>query len=247
MTVYFIGTGPGAADLITLRGREILSRCRVGFYPGSMTPVELLAHCPTGATRTDTARMTLDEVMTQILAAHARGTDVVRLCSGDPSLYSTVAEQVRVLDRAGVPYEMVPGVSAFAASAAVLGRELTVPGVGQSLIITRAARPGSMPAGETLANFARTGATLAVYLVINHLEDVAAQLLPHYGAHCPAAVVAAATQPGQHIVRSTLTSIAAEVRAAGAGRLATLLVGRALQAHGFPDSVLHSTARHWSA
>ncbi|RSO05282.1 precorrin-4 C(11)-methyltransferase [Streptomyces sp. WAC 05379] len=248
MTVYFIGAGPGAADLITIRGREVLGRCGVCLYPGSMTPIGLLTHCPPDATRIDTASLSLDEVMSSILEAHEEGVDVARLCSGDPSLYSTVAEQMRVLDKSGVPHEMVPGVSAFAASAAVLGRELTVPGVGQSLIITRArSRSGSMPAGETLTNFARTGATLAVYLVINHLEDVVAELLPHYGGECPAAAVAMASQPGETVVRSTLSCIASDVRAAGMARLATLLVGRTLEAEGFACSALHSAARDWSA
>jgi precorrin-4/cobalt-precorrin-4 C11-methyltransferase len=183
MTVYFVGAGPGAADLITVRGRELLGRCGLCLYPGSMTPTDLLASCPPGATLVDASNLPLGEAVARIVAAHRRGVDVVRLCSGDPSLYSTVAEQMRVLDKEDVPHAVVPGVSAFAASAAVLGRELTVPGVGQSLVITRArSRPGSMPPGETLSNFARTGTTLAIYLVINHLEQVVEELVPHYGA-----------------------------------------------------------------
>ncbi|GAA0444698.1 hypothetical protein GCM10009544_04340 [Streptomyces stramineus] len=159
-------------------------------------------------------------------------------------MYSTVAEQMRMLDKEGVPHAVVPGVSAFAASAAVLGRELTVPGVGQSLVITRArSRPGSMPPGERLSNFARSGTTLAIYLVINHLEEVVEELVPHYGADCPAAAVALASQPGEQVVRSTLSHIARDVRAAGMSRIATLLIGRTLEAEGFPDSFLHSSPR----
>ncbi|MFF5128341.1 cobalt-precorrin-4/precorrin-4 C(11)-methyltransferase [Streptomyces syringium] len=241
MTVYFVGAGPGAADLITVRGRELLGRCGLCLYPGSMTPTDLLAFCPPDATVVDASNLTLGEAVARIVAAHRRGLDVVRLCSGDPSLYSTVAEQMRVLDKEDVPHAVVPGVSAFAASAAVLGRELTVPGVGQSLVITRArSRPGSMPPGETLSNFARTGTTLAIYLAINHLEQVVDELVPYYGADCPAAAVALASQRGEQVVRSTLTRIAHDVRAAGVTRVATLLVGRTLEAEGFPDSFLHS-------
>ncbi|MEV4868216.1 SAM-dependent methyltransferase [Streptomyces syringium] len=241
MTVYFVGAGPGAADLITVRGRELLGRCGLCLYPGSMTPTDLLASCPPDATLVDASNLSLGEAVARIVAAHRRGLDVVRLCSGDPSLYSTVAEQMRVLDKEGVPHAVVPGVSAFAASAAVLGRELTVPGVGQSLVITRArSRPGSMPPGETLSNFARTGTTLAIYLVINHLEQVVEELVPYYGADCPAAAVALASQRGEQVVRSTLSRIAPDVRAAGVTRIATLLVGRTLEAEGFPDSFLHS-------
>ncbi|MFD0268755.1 cobalt-precorrin-4/precorrin-4 C(11)-methyltransferase [Streptomyces sp. NPDC127106] len=241
MTVYFVGAGPGAADLITVRGRELLGRCGLCLYPGSMTPTDLLAFCPPDANLIDASNLPLGEAVARIVAAHRRGLDVVRLCSGDPSLYSTVAEQMRLLDKQDVPHAVVPGVSAFAASAAVLGRELTVPGVGQSLVITRArSRPGSMPPGETLTNFARTGTTLAIYLVINHLEQVVEELVPYYGEDCPAAVVAQASQRGQQVVRSTLARIAHDVRAAGAERIATLLVGRTLEAEGFPDSFLHS-------
>ncbi|MFE2934980.1 cobalt-precorrin-4/precorrin-4 C(11)-methyltransferase [Streptomyces sp. NPDC059278] len=241
MTVYFVGAGPGAADLITVRGRELLGRCGLCLYPGSMTPTDLLAACPPDATLLDASNLPLGEAVGRIVAAHRRGRDVVRLCSGDPSLYSTAAEQMRMLDKQDVPHAVVPGVSAFAASAAVLGRELTVPGVGQSLVITRAwSRPGSMPPGENLSNFARTGTTLAIYLVINHLEQVVEELIPYYGADCPAAAVALASQHGEQVVRSTLACIAHDVRAAGVRRIATLLVGRTLEAEGFPDSFLHS-------
>ena len=168
MTVYFVGAGPGAADLITVRGRDLLGRCGVCLYPGSMTPPDLLGYCAPGTALVDTANLDLEEIVTHLIKAHRDGHDVARLCSGDPSIYSAVAEQMRRLDAADVPYEVVPGVPAFAASAAVLGRELTVPEVGQSLVITRVqTRSTAMPPGETLEAFARTGTTLAVHLAIN--------------------------------------------------------------------------------
>ncbi|MFF4594134.1 precorrin-4 C(11)-methyltransferase [Amycolatopsis sp. NPDC001319] len=244
MTVHFIGAGPGAADLITVRGRDLLARCGVCLYPGSMTPTDLLAYCAPEAERVDTANLSLDEIVDRLITAHHAGHDVARLVSGDPSLYSAVAETVRRLDAAGVPYDIVPGVPAFAASAAVLGRELTVPGIGQSLVITRAqARSTALPEGETLANFARSGTTLAVHLAINHVERVTEELVPFYGADCPAAVVALASQPGETVVRGTLTDIAAQAREAGMTRAATIFVGRVLAAGGFPDSFLYSSTR----
>ncbi|MEA5365455.1 precorrin-4 C(11)-methyltransferase [Amycolatopsis sp., V23-08] len=243
MTVYFVGAGPGAADLITVRGRDLLGRCGVCLYPGSLTPPALLAYCP-GAEQVDTAGLSLEQIVEKLVQAHHAGHEVVRLCSGDPSLYSAVAEQVRRLDAAGVPYEVVPGVPAFAASAAVLGRELTVPEVGQSLIITRVqARSTAMPPGETLAAFAATGATLALHLAINHVERVTEELSPHYGADCPVAVVALASQPGETVVRGVLAELPELVREAGMTRAATIFVGRVLAAAGFPDSFLYSSAR----
>jgi precorrin-4/cobalt-precorrin-4 C11-methyltransferase len=244
VTVYFVGAGPGAADLITVRGRDILGRCGVCLYPGSMTPTDLLAYCPPHAELVDTANLSLERIVERLAAAHHAGHDVARLCSGDPSLYSAVAEQMRRLDAAEVPYEVVPGVPAFAASAAVLGRELTVPEIGQSLVITRVqARSTAMPPGETLAAFAATGATLALHLAINHVERVAGELVPHYGADCPVAVVALASQPGETVVRGVLAELPALVRAAGMTRAATIFVGRVLAAAGFPDSFLYSSAR----
>ncbi|HWD02829.1 MAG TPA: SAM-dependent methyltransferase [Amycolatopsis sp.] len=244
MTVHFIGAGPGAADLITVRGRDLLASCGVCLYPGSMTPTDLLAYCPPEARRVDTAGLSLDAIVEHLVTAHRAGHDVARLVSGDPSLYSAVAETVRRLDAAGVPYDVVPGVPAFAASAAVLGRELTVPGIGQSLVITRAqARSTALPEGETLANFARSGTTLALHLAINHIERVAEELIPFYGANCPAAVVALASQPGETVVRGSLDGIAARAREAGMTRAATIFVGRVLAAEGFPDSFLYSSTR----
>lgn len=248
MTVHFIGAGPGAADLITVRGRDLLARCQVCLYPGSLTPPDLLEHCPPDARRVDTAEQNLDEITAELVAAHEAGHDVARLCSGDPSIYSAVAEQMRRLDAAGVPYAVVPGVPAFAAAAAELGRELTVPTVGQSLVITRVqARSTTMPPGETLAAFAATGSTLAVHLAITRIEQVVEELLPHYGADCPTAVVARASQSGQQVLRGTLSDIADQVRASGINRAAVIFVGRVLSAEAFPDSFLYSSGRSRTA
>ncbi|MPY83780.1 MAG: precorrin-4 C(11)-methyltransferase [Actinophytocola sp.] len=247
-TVHFIGAGPGAADLITVRGRDLLARCPVCLYPGSLTPTDLLAHCPEGARAVDTATLTLDEIIAELVDASERGHDVARLCSGDPAVYSAVAEQMRRLDAAGVPYDVTPGVPAFAAAAATLRRELTVPTVGQSLVITRTqARSTSMPEGENLATFAASGATLALHLAIGRIEQVVDELLPHYGADCPVAVVANASQPGERVLRGTLGDIAGQVRAADVTRAATIFVGKVLAAETFPDSFLYSADRERSS
>ena len=244
MTVHFIGAGPGAADLITVRGRDLLARCQVCLYPGSLTPPDLLAHCPAGARQVDTANLTLDEITAELIASHEAGHDVARLCSGDPSIYSAVAEQMRRLDAAGVPYEVVPGVPAFAAAAATLGRELTVPTVGQSLVITRVqARSTAMPPAENLATFAASGATLALHLAVGRIEQVVEELVPHYGEDCPVAVVARASQPEEAVLRGTLGTIAAQVHAAEVKRAAVIFVGRVLAAQEFPDSFLYSATR----
>lgn len=244
MTVHFIGAGPGAADLITVRGQMLLAECQVCLYPGSLTPTELLEHCRADARLVDTADLTLDQIIDELVAAHSGGADVARLCSGDPSVYSAVAEQMRRLDAASVPYDVVPGVPAFAAAAAVLKRELTVPTVGQSVILTRTqARSTSMPEGEDLATLGASGATLALHLAVNRIEQVVEELLPHYGADCPVAVVAQASQPAEQVVRGTLADIAAQVRAADVTRAATIFVGRVLTAESFPDSFLYSAGR----
>ncbi|MGH3434021.1 MAG: precorrin-4 C(11)-methyltransferase [Thermocrispum sp.] len=244
MTVFFIGAGPGAADLITVRGRDRLAASPVCLYPGSLTPTDLLAHSPADAQLVDTAELTLDAIVAELVAAHQRGQDVARLCSGDPSIYSAVAEQMRRLDAAGVPYDVIPGVPAFAAAAAVLKRELTVPAVGQSVVITRTqARSTSMPAGENLATFGATGALLALHLAANRVEQVVEELLPHYGPDCPAAVVAHASQPGEQVLRGRLDGIAAQLRDAGVTRAAMIFVGRVLAAENFPDSFLYSAGR----
>lgn len=240
MTVHFIGAGPGAADLITVRGRDILGRCPVCLYAGSIVPPELLAHCPKDARIVDTAPMSLDEIEAEYLAAHAAGQDVARLHSGDLSVYSAVAEQIRRLERHGIPYSLTPGVPAFAAAAAALGKELTVPELAQSLVLTRVSgRASAMPAGETLAAFGATGATLAIHLAIHALEHIVAELTPLYGADCPVAVVVRASWPDERIVRGTLGDIAAQVAAEPIERTALVLVGRALAVEDFRESALY--------
>ncbi|WP_030886392.1 precorrin-4 C(11)-methyltransferase [Streptomyces sp. NRRL F-5053] len=244
MTVHFIGAGPGAADLITLRGARTLAACQVCLYAGSLVPDELLAECPPDARLVDTARLDLDEITAELVRAHEAGHDVARLHSGDPAVFSAVAEQMRRLDAAGVPYEVVPGVPAFAAAAAALKRELTVPTVGQTVVLTRVARQATpMPEGEDLATLGRSGALLVLHLAVRYADEVVAELLPHYGAGCPAAVVAFASRPDEVVLRGTLGEMAALVRDAGISRTAVILVGRALGAEQFGDSHLYSPER----
>ncbi|KNB53731.1 precorrin-4 C(11)-methyltransferase [Streptomyces caatingaensis] len=248
MTVYFIGAGPGAADLITLRGARTLARCGVCLYAGSLVPRELLDECPPGARLIDTARLDLDAITAEFVRAHEEGYDVARLHSGDPSVFSAVAEQMRRLDAHGIPYEIVPGVPAFAAAAAALGRELTVPTVGQTVILTRVAQQATpMPPGEDLATLGRSGALLVLHLAVRYTDRVVAELLPHYGADCPAAVVALASRPDEVVLRGTLADIAGRVREAGVVRTAVIVVGRTLAAEQFPDSYLYSTGRDRTA
>ena len=240
MTVHFIGAGPGAPDLITVRGRDLLARCPVCLYAGSIVSKDLLAHCPDGARLVDTAPLSLDEIEAEYVAAHAAGLDVARLHSGDLAVFSAVAEQMRRLDARNIPYTLTPGVPAFAAAAAVLQRELTVPEVTQSVVLTRVpGRASRMPDSEALAAFAATGATLAVHLAIHALNKVVAELTPFYGADCPVAIVAHATQPQQRIVHGTLADIGAKLAAEPIERTALILVGRALDAEGFRDSALY--------
>ena len=240
MTVHFIGAGPGAADLITLRGRDLIARCPVCLYAGSIVPRELLAHCPADARVVDTAPLTLDEIEAELVAAHAAGRDVARLQSGDLSVYSALAEQIRRLDRHSIPYTVTPGVPAFAAAAAAIGVELTVPEVAQSLVLTRMpGRASRMPESERLAVFAASKATLAIHLAIHRIEAIVAELAPFYGADCPVAVVVRASWNDERILRGTLGDIAAKVAAAAIERTAIVLVGRALAAHDFRDSALY--------
>jgi precorrin-4/cobalt-precorrin-4 C11-methyltransferase len=240
MTVHFIGAGPGAPDLITVRGRELIARCPVCLYAGSIVPKELLAYCPQGARIVDTAPLSLDEIEAEFVAAHAAGNDVARLQSGDLSVYSALAEQLRRLERRGIYYTLTPGVPAFAAAAAALGRELTVPEIAQSVVLTRVpGRASRMPEGETLAAFAATGATLAIHLAIQALDRVVAELVPIYGEDCPVAVVADATRPNERIVRGTLGDIVAKLTATPIERTALILVGRALAAEDFRESALY--------
>ncbi|MEA3178399.1 MAG: precorrin-4/cobalt-precorrin-4 C11-methyltransferase [Gammaproteobacteria bacterium] len=242
MTIHFIGAGPGAADLITVRGADLLARCPVCLYAGSVVPPELLRHCPGGARIIDTAPMTLDQIEAEFVRAHSAGADVARLHSGDLSIYSAVAEQTRRLDRLGIPYTLTPGVPAFAAAAALLGRELTVPGVAQSVVLTRVSgRASAMPEGEKLVTFAATGSTLAIHLAIHAIDTVVAELLPHYGADCPVALVMRASWPDERVVRGTLSDIKSKLAAEPMERTALILVGKALAAEDFIESSLYST------
>ncbi|TQF68369.1 precorrin-4 C(11)-methyltransferase [Rhodococcus spelaei] len=244
MTVRFIGAGPGAADLITLRGARIIGQSPVCLYAGSLVPTELLDLCPQGAEIVDTARLSLDEITDRLVAANAAGKDVARLHSGDPSIYSAVAEQTRRLDDAGVGYEIVPGVPAFTAAAAALGRELTVPGVSQSIILTRVSTLSTaMPEGEDLTTLGASGATLVIHLAAHRIDQVADELRGTYGGDCPVAVVAFASRPDEVILRGTVDSIAAQVHEAGVTKTAVIVVGRVLTAAGFPDSYLYSATR----
>lgn len=241
MTVHFIGAGPGAADLITVRGRDLLARAPVCLYAGSLVPRALLDVCPPGARVVDTAPLSLDEIEAEFVRADAAGLDVARLHSGDLSVWSAFGEQARRLDRLGIPYDVTPGVPSFAAAAAALGRELTLPEVGQSLVLTRTpGRASAMPERESLAAFARTGATLAIHLSIHALDKVVAELVPFYGADCPVAVVYRASWPDERILRGTLATIVSAFAAAPVERTALIVVGPVLAAEGFRDSALYS-------
>jgi precorrin-4/cobalt-precorrin-4 C11-methyltransferase len=240
MTVHFIGAGPGAPDLITVRGRDLIARCPVCLYAGSIVPRELLSYCPDGARIVDTAPLALDEIEAEFVAAHMAGHDVARLQSGDLSVFSALAEQLRRLEARGIPYTLTPGVPAFAAAAAALGRELTVPEVAQSVVLTRVGgRASQMPKRESLAAFAATGATLAIHLAIHALDRIVAELIPFYGADCPVAVVAEASRADEKIVRGTLGDIQAKLAADPIERTALILVGRALAAENFRESAVY--------
>ena len=244
MTVYFIGAGPGAADLVTLRAARLIATAPVCLYAGALVPRELLDTAPAGARLVDTADLDLDQITAELVAAHGAGLDVARLHSGDPSIWSAMAEQMRRLDAAGVPYEVVPGVPAFAAAAAALKRELTVPGVGQTVVLTRtSARSTPMPPGEELAAYAATGATLVLHLAVQRIAELAPELAEHYGDDGPVAVVARASRDDELVLRGTLADIAGQVKAAGVRRTAVVVVGPVLTAGQFPDSHLYSTTR----
>jgi precorrin-4/cobalt-precorrin-4 C11-methyltransferase len=229
MTVHFIGAGPGAPDLITVRGLRLIECCAVCLYAGSLVPREVLAAAPPDARVIDTAPLTLDEIIAHLAAAHEQGLDVARLHSGDPSLYGAVAEQMRRLEALGIPYDVTPGVPSFAAAAAALGCELTLPDVAQSVILTRTAtRSSPMPAGETLERMAATGATLAIHLSVTNLARVVRALTPSYGADCPAVVAHRVSWPDEQLIRGTLADIRDQVKAAAITRTALVLVGPAL-------------------
>jgi len=243
MTVHFIGAGPGAPDLITVRALNLIKTCPVVLYAGSLVPTEIVAEARDDAHVVDTAPLHLDEIIAEIEAAHAQGLDVARVHSGDPSIYGAIAEQMRRLDALGIDYDITPGVPAFAAAAALLKRELTLPDISQSIVLTRTSvRASAMPEGETLENFAKTGATLAVHLSINNLAPVVKQLSPYYGDDCPVAVVYRASWPDQAVVTGTLSDIRTKVKKAGFTRTALILVGRVLASDDFTDSKLYDAA-----
>jgi precorrin-4/cobalt-precorrin-4 C11-methyltransferase len=240
VTVHFIGAGPGAADLLTVRAVRLLQTSPVCLYAGTYLDTEVLAHCAPGTTLVDSQHLDLDQIVEHLRAAHEAGHDVARLCSGDPSLYSALAEQTRRLDRLGIPWDVTPGVPAYAAAAAVVGRELTVPEVAQSVVLTRThAASTAMPERESLAAFAATRATLALHLAIRRTRPVCAELATEYGEACPVVVVAHASRPGQVVLRGTLADMADQVEAAGLGQAAVILVGEALRAEEFVESHLY--------
>ncbi|MEJ6389246.1 precorrin-4 C(11)-methyltransferase [Gymnodinialimonas ulvae] len=240
MSVHFIGAGPGAPDLLTLRGRDLIASCPVCLYAGSLVPEAVLDHCPEGAQVVNTAPLSLDEIIGTIAVAHDAGKDVARLHSGDLSVWSAMGEQIRRLEALRIPYTVTPGVPSFAAAAASLGQELTLPGIGQSLILTRTqGKATSMPEGESLANFGRTGATLALHLSIGQMAKVVSDLVPCYGADCPVAVVYRASWPDERVIRATLGTLEAAVDD-GIARTALILVGPAIGAGDFAESRLYA-------
>ncbi|GAA4822413.1 precorrin-4 C(11)-methyltransferase [Actinomycetospora corticicola] len=244
MTVRFVGAGPGAADLITIRGLRAIATSPVCLYAGSLVPEDLLAQCPPHAHKVDTARLTLDEIVAELVAADAAGHDVARLCSGDPAVFSAVAEQTRRLDEAGIAWEIVPGVPAFSAAAAALRTELTVPGVGQSVVLTRdAANATPMPEGESLDVWAATGGTLVLHLAVQRCAEVVTTLLQHRPPHEPVAVVARASRDDELVLRGTLADIAEQVEAAGVKRTAVIVVGPVVGRDTGCESHLYSAQR----
>lgn len=240
MTVHFIGAGPGAPDLLTLRGRDLIAAAPVCLYAGSLVPEAVLAHCPPGARIVNTAPLSLDEIVAEIATAHAEGKDVARLHSGDLSVWSAMGEQLRRLRALGIPYDVTPGVPSFAAAAATLGAELTLPGVVQSVVLTRTSgRASAMPEGETLENFARTGAVLAIHLSVHVLDRMVAELTPHYGPDCPVAIIWRASWPDERVVRATLATLETAV-GAEMERTALIFVGRSIGAEDFGESRLYA-------
>jgi len=238
MTVYFIGAGPGDPELITVKGQRLIRHCPVILYAGSLVP-EAVLEGHQAQQVVNTAELHLEQIVALLAEAHARGQDVARVHSGDPSLYGAIGEQIRHLRERGIPYEIVPGVTATAACAALLGAELTLPDVSQSVILTRYADKTAMPAGEELGDLAQHGATMAIHLGVNHLQKIITELLPHYGADCPIAVIHRATWPDQDWVVGTLEDIAAKVAAKGFRRTALILVGRVLGSEVFSESSLY--------
>jgi precorrin-4/cobalt-precorrin-4 C11-methyltransferase len=244
MTVYFIGAGPGDPELITVKGQRLLRSCPVILYAGSLVPTALLeGH--TAELVVNTAELHLEAIIQLLREAHAKGQDVARVHSGDPSLYGAIGEQIRQLRTHGIPFQIIPGVTATAACAALLESELTLPGISQTVILTRYATKSEMPTGEQLGDLARHGATMAIHLGVSHLPNIVAELLPHYGSDCPIAVVHRASWPDQDWVNGTLADIAAKVQAKGFRRSALIIIGRVLGAEQFDDSALYnSNATH---
>jgi precorrin-4/cobalt-precorrin-4 C11-methyltransferase len=244
VTVHFIGAGPGAADLLTLRAVRLIESSPVCVYAGTYIDDQILAHCPPDVTLIDSQHLDLDQIMDQLVAADQRGEDVARLCSGDPSIYSALAEQVRRLDAAGVNWDVTPGVPAYAAAAAIIGRELTVPELAQTVILTRTqAVSTAMPETESLAHLAQTRATMIIHLAIRRIRQICVELTPAYGSDCPVAVVASATQPDELVLRGTLATIADQVENAGLRQAAVIMVGHALHAEDFVESHLYGKRR----
>ena len=240
MTVHFIGAGPGAADLLTIRAVRLIESSPVCVYAGTYVDAEILAHCPPDATLIDSQHLDLDQITDHLVIADQRGTDVARLCSGDPSIYSALAEQTRRLDEVGVSWDVTPGVPAYAAAAAIIGRELTVPELAQTVILTRTqAASTAMPESESLAYLAETRATMIIHLAIRRIRQICAQLTPAYGPDCPVAVVANATQPTELVLRGSLSTIADLVESAGLRQAAVIMVGQALHAEEFVESHLY--------
>jgi precorrin-4/cobalt-precorrin-4 C11-methyltransferase len=244
VTVHFIGAGPGAADLLTLRAVRLIESASVCVYAGTYIDDQILAHCPAGATLIDSQHLDLDQITDHLVAADERAEDVARLCSGDPSIYSALAEQVRRLDAAGVNWDVTPGVPAYAAAAAIIGRELTVPELAQTVILTRTqAASTAMPETESLEYLAQSRATMIIHLAIRRIRQICAELTPAYGSDCPVAVVASATQPNELVLRGTLATIAEQVENAGLRQAAVIMVGHALHAEDFVESHLYGKRR----
>ena len=240
MTVHFIGAGPGSADLLTIRAVRLIESSPVCVYAGTYLDHEILAHCPQGATLIDSQHLDLDQITDHLVIADRRGTDVARLCSGDPSIYSALAEQTRRLDAAGVKWDVTPGVPAYAAAAAIIGRELTVPDLAQTVILTRTqAASTAMPETESLEYLSRTRATMIIHLAIRRIRQICTQLLPAYGPDCPVAVVANASQPSERVLRGNLATIADQVENAGLRQAAVIMVGEALHSADFVESHLY--------
>ena len=240
MTVHFIGAGPGAADLITLRGRDLIAKCQLCLYAGSLVPEEVVGYAPEGARVIDTAPMVLDTIIKEMVDAEAKGHDTARVHSGDPSLYGAIGEQIRRLEELGIPYDICPGVPAFAAASAILKTEFTLPDVSQTVILTRTAMKSSaMPNNETLDVLGSSGGTLAIHLSVRNLKKVCADLIPHYGEDCPVAVIYRATWPDEKTILGTLSDIRQKVRAEKITRTALVIVGRVLDSQNFTDSALY--------